>query len=242
MTIFLKIPQANEVVKLSGKITSYRCIRRSASFIYSQSDQSKMGGIAIAAALTGMGGQAASNATYANSMEETADYIEFNLKSFLVKGWVWRSPFKEGDIVDIAAEWRRDHYEAYGISRPIDRIIALYPHCSRSRIQHIKISIKLWIIWNILFFGASTLGATFLFEKNILQEPAYLSIAGFIAFMWVLMSISLSRKYMPFVLLSETVFTVLGLPDAKNLDLIKSSKQGCSSKSPPEFGTFYFRY
>jgi hypothetical protein len=64
MTIFLKRPQANEVVELSEKITRYQCIRRSVSFIYPQSDQSKMGGIATAAALTGMDGQAASIATY----------------------------------------------------------------------------------------------------------------------------------------------------------------------------------
>jgi hypothetical protein len=242
MANFVNTPCDGKIVKLSGKITDYRCTSMSASFVYSQDGQYKMGAIAVAAALAGMSGQAASVAGYTSALEEPAEYLEFNLNGDLVKGWVWRSPFKEGDVVDIAAEWRRDHYEAYGITRPTDRIIALYPHCSRSRWQHIKVSIKLWVIWNILFFGISALGATFLFEKEILQEPAFLSIAGFIALMWILMFVSLSTKYMPFVRLSEKVFIALDLPNAENLDLIKLSKQSRSAEDPPEFGKFYFRY
>jgi hypothetical protein len=94
MTNFLSKPQAGNIVKLSGKLTGYRCTRASANFVYSKSDQHKMGDVAITAALAGMGGQAASTAASAGDMEEPAEYLEFDLNGNPVKGWVWRSPFK----------------------------------------------------------------------------------------------------------------------------------------------------
>jgi hypothetical protein len=242
MANFLSKPRAGEMLKLSGKITGYRCTRASASFVYSRGDQHKLGVVAVAAAFAGMAGQAASAAGFASDIEEPAEYLEFDLDGHPVKGWVWRSPFKEGDVVDVAAEWQGDHYEAYGIARPSDKMIALYPHCSRSRRQHIKNAIKWGVAWNIMFFGVSLVGAWILLGSDMLREPAFYTIGGFIALMWVLMFVSLFRQYMPFVRLSEKVLDILGLPDAANVDLVKSSKQQRTAEDPAEFGTFYFRY
>lgn len=58
-------------------------------------------------------------------MDEEADYVEFVLEGQPIKGWVWRSPFQEGDEVEVAAEWQKDHYEVFGIARPVDHTIAL---------------------------------------------------------------------------------------------------------------------
>ncbi|MFL6673816.1 MAG: putative type VI secretion system effector [Massilia sp.] len=242
MTNFLSKPRAGNIVRLSGILTGYRCTRTSASFVYSQSDQQKMGVVAVAASLAGMGGQAASAAGFASDMEEPAEYVEFYLNGDAVKGWVWRSPFEEGDVVDVAAEWQGDHYESYGIARPADRMIALYPHCSRAKGRHIKNAIKWWGIWNVGFFGATAVAAVLLLGPDMLREPVFLWLSGFTALFWVLMFISLSSQYMPFVRLSEKVFNVLAIPDATNVDLVKSSKDQRTPEDHPEFGTFYFRY
>jgi hypothetical protein len=242
MTNFLDKPQAGNIVKLSGKMTGYRCTRASASFVYSNSDQHKMGVVAIAAALAGMGGQAASVAGYASDIEEPAEYVEFDLDDAPVKGWVWRSPFKEGDVVDVAAEWQGDHYEAYGIARPIDKTIALYPHCSRAKGRHIKNAVKWWGIWNAVFFGATLAGVFSLGGADVLREPVFFWFNGALALGFILMFISLSKQYMPFVRVAEKVFRLLGIPNAANLDLVKSSKQQRTPMDPAEFGTFYFRY
>jgi hypothetical protein len=243
MTDFLNKPGGGDnIVKLSGNITSYRCTRASASFVYTQSDQQKIEVVAITAALAGMGGQAASAVASASDMEEVAEYLEFRLNGYSVKGWVWRSPFKEGDLVDVAAAWQGDHYEVYGIARPADKMIALYPHCSRSKGRHIKNAVKWWLIWNVLFFGVAVVAGWFLLGSEMLREPPFFVIGGFVAFMWILMFVSLSKQYMPFVRLSEKIFIILGLPDATNMDLVKSSKQQRTAEDSPEFGTFYFRY
>jgi len=241
MSILSK-PQANNMVKVSGKMTGYRCTRLSASFVYSQNDQHKIGVVAVAAALAGMGGQAASVAGYASAVEEPAEYLEFALNGDAVKGWVWRSPFKDGDVVDVAAQWQGDHYEAYGIARPADKTVALYPHCSRARGRHIRNAIKWWGIWNGGFFGATLAGVCFLGGPEVLREPGFFWFNGTLALGFILMFFSLSRQYMPFVRLSENVFIILGLPDPKNVDLVKLSKRQRTAQDPPEFGTFYFRY
>jgi hypothetical protein len=242
MTEFLRHSQATGVVKLSGTIVSYRSTQESANFVYSQSEQHAMGVVAIAAAVAGMGGQAASVVGYASDLEELAEYVEFDLNDAPIKGWVWRSPFKEGDVVDVAAEWQGDHYEVYGIARPADKTIALYPHCSRAKRRHIKNAIKWWLLWNLVFFGFTGVAMLSIAGLEIFLEPEVYWIAGPVALFWILMFVSLARQFMPFVRLSDKVFRVLRLPDAANIDLVKSSKKQRTEQDAPEFGTFYFRY
>jgi hypothetical protein len=242
MTNFVNKERTGVLCKLNGEITQYKCTRASASFVYSKGDQEKLGVVAVAAALAGMGGQAVSATASASAVEEEADFVEFSLNGDRIKGWVWRSPFQEGDTVDVAAEWHGDHYEAYGITRPADKMIALYPHCSRSQGRHIKNTIKWWAIWNIVFFGAWVTMLLYIGGLDLLIRPQLYLIGGPVAAVFVLMFISLSRQYMPFVRLSERVFMTLGLPGAKDIDLVKSSKVQRTAEDAGEFGTFYFRY
>jgi hypothetical protein len=229
------------LVKLSGKIHRYQCSRRSASFVLIERDERKLGIVAVAAAAVGLGGQAASLATSASDVEEAADYVQFEIDKKLVRGWVWRSPFRDGDVVDVAAEWQGDHYEAYAIARPSDKTIALYPHCSRSRWRHIKNTVKWWLVWNVVFFGG-VFASSYSYLDSVMRDPITYWGVGFVAACFVLMFISLSRQYMPFVRMAESVFRVLDLPNASDLDLVKSSKAQRTSTDQAEFGTFYFRY
>ena len=242
MANFVNKLQANSVCKLSGKISNYQCVRKSASFVYSKGDQEKFGVVAVAAALAGMGGQATAVTASASVLEEEADYVQFCLNGDTVKGWVWRSPFKEGDLVDVAAEWRGSHYEAYGIARPADRMIALYPHCSRSRIQHIKNAVKWWFICNLLFYFFMVALALSIGIVEMFYRPEFYKIYGPLVLFFIIMFVSLAGKYMPFVRLSEKVFKILGFPNVKSIDLVKSSKLQRTADDPGEFGTFYFRY
>ncbi len=233
------------VVKLTGTIKNYRCTHASASFVFTDADRTKLGVIAIAAGMAGMSGQAVSTAANATSTEEDADYVEFDLDGEPVKGWVWRSPFKEGDEVEVAAEWQKDHYEVGGIARPLDRTIALYPHCSRGRARHIKTAIKWWFIGvtilNLvgLVVAVPTFGVRdFLTTLHVIVLPVFI---GFYVFFGV-MTISLARKWMPFVRLAEKVFTILGMPSPSDVDLVRSSKVQRKPDDPGEYATFYFRY
>lgn len=236
--------QPEGLVKLSGTISNYKVTRATANFVFSDSDKSKLGVVAIAAGIAGLSGQAISTASSADA-EEDADFVEFNLGGKPIRGWVWRSPFKEGDIVDVAAEWHGHYYDAGGIVRLSDRTIALYPHCSRGKMRHIKNATKWWFIgvsglclisipFGLLTFGTKDFLA-FLSEGLIW---GFLGLYGFFG----IATISLASKWMVFVRLAEQVFRTLGLPDPSNIDLVKSSKAQRKPDDPGEFGTFYFRY
>jgi hypothetical protein len=243
MTTYAEKPQSKEVVRLTGTITNYRCTRASASFVFGENNQYQFGAIAVAAALAGMGGQAASIIGAASDMEESADFLEFDLDGNHVEGWVWRSPFKDGDTVVVAAERWGEQYEAYGVARPSDRTIALYPHCSRGKRRHIKNAVKWWLIWNACIFGP-LITWEWLERGNleILLQPAIAWFNAVMVAFFILMFTSLARQYMPFVRVAQRVFVVLGLPDAENIDLVKSSNRQRTNRDPAEFGTFYFRY
>lgn len=287
--------ETNDVVKLSGVMRGLRKVRAEANFVFTDADRAKMGIIAVSAAIAGLAGQAI--ATASASFEEDADYLEFTLDGQPVKGWVWRNPFREGDTVEVAAEWMGTHYEAYAIARPKDRVIALYPHCSRGRLRHYINAFFWWIVGTfaaLVFSGAALMlvspvigyfsesegiafvvgffllcahffllfasylrygakgvcaygsffvavGSIQLFQSEfLLTEFQYLAM-GLYAFSG-LMTFSLSRKWLPFVRLSERCFRTLGLPDPSGMDLVKRTKATRQSKDSVEMGVFYFRY
>lgn len=241
---FLPQPNGDGLVKIRGHIAGYHCRRDTASFVFTESDQTKMGVIAIGAAMVGLGGQAISAAANATSMEEEADYLQFTLNGLPMKGWVWRSPFKVGDEVEVAAEWQGDHFEVFGIFRERDRTIALYPHCSRGIKSHISNAVKWWgigtVIVAMIVYVMMIAAFPMKHWADVLINIApwvVLSMSGFFG----LMTYSLTRRWLSFVRLSEKVFRALGWPNPSGIDLVKSSNRQRTEKDPGEFGTFYFR-
>jgi hypothetical protein len=241
MTNFIAHPNADGLVKLTGTIRNLKVTRDSASFVFTESDQTKLGVVAIAAALAGQGGQAMSVAS--SDSEELADYLEFEIDGQQVKGWVWRNPFKEGDTVEVAAERQGDHYEAFGVKRPDDKLIALYPHCSRGRATHVKNAVKWWLSGGggvVIFIGVPIFLVTggvneFFSLGTVIAFGGLMAFFAFVTFM-------MTRQWMPFVHLAEKVFRALDLPNPSSIDLAKTSNAQRTDKDTGEFGTFYFRY
>jgi hypothetical protein len=250
MTKFINQPEVQGLLRFDGIIKGYKSIRSSASFVFTETDKNHMGVVAIAAALAGLGGQAIAVASNATSLEEEADFLEFKLGDKTLKGWVWRSPFEDGDEVRVAAEWNGEYFEIFGIARPRDRMIALYPHCSRAKTRHILNAVKWWLIVSI---GIQLFVTIFTYFISDLQETLELwgELMSMTAGRWLIggltvvlgiATFSMTRQWMPFVRVAEKVFRTLELPNARNLDLVKSSKSQRTDKDAAEFGSFYFRY
>lgn len=238
-----KISAQIEPTVLSGRIDSYKCTRSSASFFLSRRDQRGMGAIAVAASIAGLSG--ADTATAANSInvDEEADFVEFILGTNRVEGWVWRSPFKDGDDVEVVGQWSKDHFELFGIARPSDRTIALYPHCSRGRHAHRVNAVLLWIWLGVI--GTNLLLGLAVFvvaDAESIATPHFLAGCLGMSTFYAAMFTSLSKTWMPFVNLAEKVFRTLGWPDADKVDLVKITKKSRTPVDPGELGTFYFRY
>jgi hypothetical protein len=180
-------PSVSGLVKISGQISNYKSTREHANFFFTQNDNKAMGLAAIASAAIGSSGLAMGAAISASDMEEEADYVEFEMDGKAMKGWVWRSPFANNDIVDVVGEWRDDYFELVAIARPADRTIALYPHCSRGKVAHIKNAIKWWFLGVTgMFCWISAAGALLLaFGESFIGMLVFLLCFFVPPFMWL---------------------------------------------------------
>ncbi|WP_137938760.1 putative type VI secretion system effector [Chitinivorax sp. B] len=133
--------------KYSGRLTKLSCERTDESFVMTRDEQSAMGGVAVAAAMVEAVGQAANTALAASDPSEPADWVEFELDGKSFKGWLWRCPFKAGDEVEVVASNEGSFYRVYAVARPKDRLVALYPHCSRGRVAHWMNALKVFLLF-----------------------------------------------------------------------------------------------
>jgi hypothetical protein len=239
------ISAVTPLTRIAGKIQGYKSTRQAASFVFGDRDKTSLGVVAIAAGVAGFGGQAVSAASHAASAEEDADFVEFTLGEIDVKGWVWRSPFGEGDQVEVVGDVQGHAMNAIAIARPFDRTVALYPHCSRGRKRHVVNAVKWWLYLTMFFVCAPL---AFLLVAGSTQRLAdawneggnvvALGVAVFLG----LMVFSLARKWMPFVSLAEKAFAAFGWTRPGDIDLAKVTKARRKVGDPGELGTFYFRY
>ncbi|MGL5181466.1 putative type VI secretion system effector [Herbaspirillum huttiense] len=235
--------ETGELIKMSGTIRHYTCERGEASFVLTRKDKARMGMVSVALAAAGMGGQAIATASNAASLQEEADYVEFDLDGNKVKGWLWRSPFKEGDIVDAVVAWQGEYFELIAVAKPADRLIALYPHCVRGRRAFYGLVFRWWFIFAgiyppvftflLLWFGGMT--------RALFKLPFWISWGGSAAgFTFVIFMLTL--QWTPFGKAAQRVFSVLGLNDPSGVDLKKTTKVQRKPGDPPEMGAFFFRY
>lgn len=236
-----------ELSKISGKISRYKKTREMANFFFTDHDRNIMGLSAIAGALAGAAGMAASTARDAANLREQADYVEMEVNGHPAKGWVWFSPFKNGDEVELIGTFQEGYFEIIAIARPQDRTIALYPHCSRGKKSHISTIIKWWLIATtflvaifipILFTIFDLIGGKEKLFSFFGAEYLYATI-----FMYLFLgtySLVTGRKFMMYVHAATQVFKALGLPDPDNIDLPRRTKR--KPGDPGAFGVMYFNY
>jgi hypothetical protein len=243
-------PTQTGLIKLSGKIENYKRTKGEANFMLTEADRAGMGVVALAAGLAGLSGQAISTAAGTGDAIESAHFVECTIDGTSVAGWVWHSPFKEGDEVEAAAYWDGKDFVLQGMHRKSDGIIALYPHCSRGRRPHNKNAFKWWFIAVfvvMMLFLLFEIGfiATSDSEFGRLSKfsPKFIGI-GFVlaAPFFALMIYSMSRKWLSMVYAAESVFRTLGWSDPESIDLVKSSKQLKRGGEAYEYGIMYFRY
>ncbi|OQS28606.1 hypothetical protein B0T40_24795 [Chromobacterium haemolyticum] len=235
-----------ELSKISGKISHYKKAREMANFFFTDRDRNIMGLSAIAGALAGAAGMAASTARDANNLREQADYVEMKINGQLAKGWVWFSPFQNGDEVELIGSQQGGYFEIIAIARTKDRTIALYPHCSRGKKAHIRNILKWW-----LFITSAAIIFAIVFDiaiANLSNDGMdYFVPTG--AFPFFTIGIRLltgsfafvnGKKFMMYVHAATQVFKALDLQDPDNINLPKYTKR--KPGDPGAFGVMYFNY
>lgn len=232
--------------RIRTTLRDFRAERGHASFVFTPTDRTGIGMVAVTAAALGQAGAASGLLVQSSDVEEAAYQVEFTLDGKPASGWLWFAPFGNGDEVEVVARRQADHYNVVAMARPADRTVALYPHLSRGRKAHWRAVWKLWF-WGMTIFGGMSVCLVILlasiFNGGFQVEIAYamgLVLIGMYAF-FALPALQIGFQRMKFVRVAERAFRALGWKDVKNIDLPKSSKPRRPDDAA-EFGTFYFRY
>ncbi|MFX1765941.1 hypothetical protein PWP93_25800 [Paraburkholderia sp. A1RI-2L] len=239
--------QAPSTVLLRGRIHNLRKTRCSQDFFFNDLDRAAIGATAIAASLAGLGGIAVGLSGVTMDTTEEADLLEFELDGKPVKAWVWWSVFAEGDEVEVVVERWGDTWQAFGIRRISDKIVALHPHCSRGRFAHYRTSFK----WGGMAFAAAMLVIYFIMTcfaifkggvpiENILITCALGTLGS--AVIYAFITYRVSKKMMGFVRLAEGIFEGFGWKNPRSIDLPAITKKGKKPGDPGALGVLYFRY
>ncbi|WP_211080402.1 putative type VI secretion system effector [Burkholderia sp. Tr-862] len=232
---------------LRGRICNLRKTRCSPDFFFTDADRTKMGATAVAAGLVGLSGVAVGLGGMAMDTTEEADLIEFDLDGEAVKAWVWWSVFTEGDEVEVVAERWGDIWQAFGIRRPSDKIVALHPHCSRGRYAHYRASFKCGAVFlaSALVVAYFIIACFAIFKGGAPIDRLLIGCAlGSLgtAAIFSLITYRVSRKMMGFVRLAEGIFEGFGWKGVKNIDLPAITKKNKQPGGPAALGILYFRY
>ena len=240
------------VLVLRGVLRKYTAERKSGAFFLSEQERSIFGASAAVAAVIGEGGVAAGAAISATS-SELADYVEFEIGGRHIRGWVWRSPFKEGDFVNAVLNQQEGSLfdDLLAIYRPSDRIISLYPHLSRGRYSHAINAFKWWAIASTLFLGCMVLIFAYIFSDtgsmwSSFSHEGFLHVVGAAVSTCYLYFLACTvwaiHRWKKYVYAAENVFAALGWQNVRFIDLPQSSKKLRRGDEESDYGEFYFRY
>ncbi|WP_411832377.1 putative type VI secretion system effector [Pseudoxanthomonas mexicana] len=243
----MKKQELSERRILRGGIRNYRVRRTTEDFFFSASERRGMAATGLAASAMGLLGVGVALMGESTDTYEEADLAEFEVEGEPVQAFLWLSPFAEGDEVEVVAERVGTVWKAFGIARPVDRIIAMRPHCSRGSKAHWKMVAR----WCFLTWGgASLLVGILLALINVFDGGggwfslflgfSYGCIGALIIFSVIAWSVG--RKYIGFVRMTEIVFGRLGWRDVENIDLPAKSRRLRRPEDPDELGFTYFRY
>nr|WP_243443147.1 putative type VI secretion system effector [Herbaspirillum sp. B39] len=251
MTDFIDIPNSNDLQKLSGHIKNFRKSRETANFFFTARDQSNMRLGAILSALVGDSGQAATLSNYASSMEGMGDYVQFELDGRSLAGWLWGSPFKEGDYVEAAVKKQGSRYELFALYKPEERTIALYPHCIKGTRAFSRSVLRRTLLANIIFitplFFLFLFGGNQSLEDGIELITSQEAIWGFLLNSAFISGIcfAMFRKWLPFADLAEKIFRALDFPSPSDINLSESTNRLTApdeDDEDEEDNGLYFKY
>lgn len=204
------------------------------------------GALAAAAGLSGIA--AGMVAMSMDEMKEGAFGVSFEIDGKPVRGVLWNCFFDEGDEVEVVVEQLGDYWNAFAVARPVDRTIALFPHVVSGGIAHYKTAFRLWVKFALgltLFAFLLLTGGSLMFGRiddwgEFLLIVTCTSIITSVLF--GVIGLNVSRKYIPFTRIAESVFTALGWRDVKRINLRKQTMKTIRPDDPPALGPFYYRY
>ena len=136
--------------KISGVVANLIITQDEQNFVQTRADQAASGTAAVGLAVGGLAGAATGALLSSSDAADTVDFFTCTVDGQPVWGRFGIVSFKEGECVEVVGENTRQGFEAYAITRPSDRTIWMYPHCSRGTKAHVRFSIASILLLSIV--------------------------------------------------------------------------------------------
>ena len=213
-----------EFRKISGDVANLHVTQDEQDFFQAQATQAVGGAAAIGLAVEGLAGAATSAAISSGSMSERMDFFTCTIGSQNVWGRFGTTSFKDGDHVEAVGQDTPNGFEAYAITRPADRTIWMYPHCSRGSKAHLVYSIlvTMGIGFLVPLFIFSLL--EFMSERPFIGMPEWLIAPAVGGTVCTIALSFVAWRFIKFACIADKIFEALGFDTPKEVDLPKRLK------------------
>ena len=211
-----------EVIR--GMVSDLYISQGEENFLFTNADKTAGGAAAVGLAVGGLAG-AATGAIYNSG--DAADKLDFficRVGEEIVKGRFGKVSFADEDAVEVVGLREGSQFNAYAVIRPSDRVIWMYPHCTRGSKAYKKFSLMaiglVSFVTPAFFFG--------LFE--LISDRPFIGITAWLAASAsgaVICSIVLgftAWRFMKFAHIADDIFEGLGFDNPSNVDLPKRLK------------------
>lgn len=185
----------------------------------------------VGSLLLAMTGNTAGSAVTGQSQirkDDACDFVRGKINGISFYGWLGKTNAQPGDFVEMAAMRQGDHYVTYALMIPAIRTISMTPRCAAGREAEISFG----------KYGVMAVGGIFLIILAYLHLrgvdwEGIAVCAGIFTFMLAMAYFfamrSLRKKPGPVILLSESIFSVLGFSDPQWVNLPERTKKRLKS-------------
>jgi hypothetical protein len=218
---------------IRGRVQELAVSAGEEQFIGSQAHRTAGAGAALGLAAAGMAG-AAVGASMAATGRDSVEFFDCMVDGQRVSGRFSKVTFKDGDEVEVVIEPQWDGTQsALAVRRLSDRILWMFPHCSRGMLAHRAFSRRLfgWLVLGFMLFSG-------LFIVIMEWSSAESTNVRFLEFVGTLYaglslvaalygSIRFFAQWKPMALQAEAIFAALGYREPSRVDLENDHKRAC---------------
>lgn len=188
--------------------------------------------------LLAMTGNAAGSAVTGQSdirQDDRCDFVRGKINGIPFHGWLGKTNAQPGDFIEMAVIGKGDCYVTYALAIPEVRIVSMTPRCGCGREAEISFG-----KYGVMLIGGIFLAILAYLRIRGVDWEGIAFCAGVFAFMlsmaYFFAMRSIRKKPGPVILLSESIFSVLGFPDPQWVDLPKITKEKIK-KGPSQNGS-----
>ncbi|WP_409310941.1 putative type VI secretion system effector [Pectobacterium sp. B1J-3] len=183
--------------------------------------------------LTRGAGEASAAASVANQdKSEVGHFVEAEVAGLSkpVRGWLGAIPFEVGETVELVVAEQEDHYEAYAMTRPAERMISVCPRCFMGKWASFFSNIReLFVFFSFCYVMTTFLLLWFTFNDNFLTVGRllllpFLSGVLMVCVVFIPFLFFIFRDNKTTAGLAQTIFTTLDLDNPSKINLKKITK------------------